>query len=276
MSNKILLTFAAVVTTLSFAHAQSHQYSLFHPVPADSVREEMETDRPNVTESPYTVDAGHIQYEASLLNLERKHTEEGLQRTWLVNHADIKLGLLQGTNLHIVFETYGDQAIKSGNHTDESKHGVGDLGLRLKQNIYGNYHGNFSAALMPYITFPTGQYEDSHSVETGLMIPLALKLPNDWKLGMQIEGDYLNNDAEPGRHAELLQSLVISKILFDKLEIFGETYYTRDFAHHSTHSYIDTALEYALSDNFKIDIGLNHGLQRDAGDNYFVGIAFRK
>src|SRR5512140_1526866 len=37
-------------------------YNLFHPTPHDLMRE-LTPDRPDKTESPYTVDAGHLQLE---------------------------------------------------------------------------------------------------------------------------------------------------------------------------------------------------------------------
>src|SRR5262245_25948677 len=40
-------------------------YNLFNPTPRDLMRE-MSTDRPDQTESPYTVDAGHFQMEMDL------------------------------------------------------------------------------------------------------------------------------------------------------------------------------------------------------------------
>src|SRR5688500_5011937 len=44
---------------------KSH-YTLFDPTPRELMRE-FSTDRPDVTESPYTVDAGHFQVEMSLV-----------------------------------------------------------------------------------------------------------------------------------------------------------------------------------------------------------------
>lgn len=246
--------------------AQNISYSLVKPVPKDSLREEMETDRPSITESPYTVEAGHLQYETSIVSLERQRSDDGLQRTLLLNHADIKLGLLRNTNLHIVTESYG---------WSESKHGFGDLTLRLKHNLYGNYQGNFSIALMPYVTFPTNHYSDNRLYENGLMIPMVLKLPGDWKIGLQLEADHKRNERVPGRHTELLESLVLSKVLLGKLELFGETYSSYDLRRHAWRNYVDAAVEYTLSNDVKIDAGMNHGLEHDAGDTYFVGLAFR-
>src|SRR5687767_4843881 len=42
------------------------QYHLFRPTPRHLMRD-LATDRPDVTESPYTVDAGHFQAELSFI-----------------------------------------------------------------------------------------------------------------------------------------------------------------------------------------------------------------
>ena len=42
------------------------QYTLFNPAPANCLRE-FDPDRPDVTDSPFTVDAGHIQFEIRLV-----------------------------------------------------------------------------------------------------------------------------------------------------------------------------------------------------------------
>ena len=47
--------------------ANKSQYHLFNPTPTGLMRE-LSTDRPDKTESPYTVDAGHLQIEVDLLS----------------------------------------------------------------------------------------------------------------------------------------------------------------------------------------------------------------
>ncbi|SEH88045.1 transporter [Epilithonimonas hominis] len=56
-----------------FGQSVQH-YSLFKPVPKEQMRD-METDRPDVTESPYTIDAGHFQYETDMVRLIKDQSE---------------------------------------------------------------------------------------------------------------------------------------------------------------------------------------------------------
>ena len=53
---------------------------------------DMDTDRPDVTESPFTVDAGHIQLETDLLKFEKEKSESTLTKTTLLNQLNIKMG----------------------------------------------------------------------------------------------------------------------------------------------------------------------------------------
>lgn len=251
-------------------------YSIFKPMPKQLEREEMETDRPNVTETPHTVDAGHFQYEADVLRHQRQTTEESRQRRWLYNQANLKFGILKNTALQVIVQSYGKErsAELSGKNVQRTS-GFGDVTVRIKQCLFGNYNGNFSMALMPYVKLPTSKFSDNQKYEEGLLVPMILKLPKDWKIGMQVEGDYLKDDDEQARHGELLQSLVISHVLFKNLEVFGETFYTYNFKDHHFSNYIDAALELELTPDVKVDAGVNYGLQKTAQKEYFVGFAFR-
>ena len=273
--------YVLIITTVftSVAQAQDSSkvsWSLFKPVPRALMREEMETDRPNITETPHTVDAGHFQYEADLYKNRRETSEESHQHKYVINQANLKFGLLRNTALQVIVQSYARETsrdLASGERQTGS--GFGDITIRLKQSLLGNYKGNFSIALMPYIKLPTNRFSDNQKYEEGLIVPMLLKLPNDWKIGFQVEGDYLKDDDVQARHAEMLQSMVVSHVFFKKLEVFGETYYTYDFKDRHTNNFVDAAIEYEVHHDVKIDAGINYGLQKSAHKDFFLGIAFR-
>ena len=62
LSTVAAIAFAA--TTQARAQDKS-QYTLFNPTPADQMRS-FNTDRPTKSNVPYTVDAGHFQYEGDV------------------------------------------------------------------------------------------------------------------------------------------------------------------------------------------------------------------
>ena len=57
-------------------------YNLFNPVPENMMRE-LSPDRPDQTESAYTVDAGHYQLEMDFVNFTYDKTDGTTTKAWL-------------------------------------------------------------------------------------------------------------------------------------------------------------------------------------------------
>jgi hypothetical protein len=271
-----LVGVSALISFQSNAQQQAGmRYSLFHPVPKERMRE-METDRPGITESPFTVDAGHFQYETDLINLEKESSDTKKQKTLLLNHFNLKMGLTGGLSLQLGLESFGSQKetdLATGEKTTTT--GIGNMNVRVKQNLLGNDGGKFAIAIMPYLNIPTAKYESGSRVEAGLILPMQLELPSDWKLSMQLEGDRLKDTEGDALHTEFLQAVTISHEIIKDLDGMGETYYTYNFKDHSWANYLNGALQYGLGKNFKVDAGLSYGIQHDAEKTYYLGMAVR-
>lgn len=273
ITDRYLIAVSLLLLPLYFFGQAEQHYSLFKPVPKEQMRE-METDRPDVTESPYTVDAGHLQYETDVLRLIKDRSELKETTTLLVNQANIKLGLTQNTALQVGFQTYGRQKEKELNGENSVTEGFGDVTVRLKQNIIGNDKGNFVMALIPYVKFPTSQFEDSR-FEGGLIVPMIYKLPGEWNLGFQVEVDRLKDKDLPEMHTELLQTLTLSHSLLKGMDGIAETYYTYDFKAHELTNYINAAVQVEVAKDFKLDAGINCGLQHHSEKHFFLGASYR-
>ncbi len=255
--------------------AKTGKYSLFKPVPKDQMRE-LATDRPGITETPYTVDAGHFQYETALLNYGIQRAEGLKTKTFTINELDFHVGLTNSTALQLMLDTYmieQEQVRSTGKKTN--KEGIGDLTFRLKQNLMGNDGGNFSIALLPYFTLPTAKQADNNKVEVGVMVPMELKLPAEWTLGVQLEVDRLKDKDKNALHTEVLQAISLSHGIVKDLDGIAETYQTYEFKKHQWTNYVNAGLQYAVNSNCKFDAGLSYGLQHDAQRNFFLGLAYR-
>ena len=130
-------------------------YTLFNPTPARYLRE-LTPDRPDKTESPYTVDAGHFQLEMDVANFTRDRTGGRRAEAWNFAPLIFKAGLLDNTDLQFIFGNYlhvrtEDNAI--GTTTTQS--GVGDFTARLKINLWGDGGGPTALAAPPFVKFPT-------------------------------------------------------------------------------------------------------------------------
>lgn len=83
------------------------QFSLFHPTPRRYMRP-MVPDPPGITESPYSVDAGHVQYETDALRLLTRREGTTYGYDLYVNHALAKVGLTDRTDLQVGVNSYTD------------------------------------------------------------------------------------------------------------------------------------------------------------------------
>jgi len=115
------------------------QYHFFNPAPRKQMRE-MSTDRPDQTESPYTVDAGHFQVESDLVNatFDTDRSGGGKVRStlWSYGSVNLKAGLLNNVDIQFVVDTFVDSRVEDRvARTVEKASGFGDVQTRLKINL---------------------------------------------------------------------------------------------------------------------------------------------
>lgn len=173
-------TLLAVTPSLAQASPDKSAFTLVNATPRSLMRE-MSTDRPDATESPHTVDAGHFQAELSFIEFGR-NDDGPRQDAFLYAPTNLKVGLRHDLDVQLVLSPY-ERVQTAG---DEDLSGFGDTLLRLKLNLWGNDGGATAAAIMPYIKFPTAADElGNDHIEGGLILPLALELPAECSLGLR-------------------------------------------------------------------------------------------
>jgi hypothetical protein len=254
--------------------ADKSRYNLFSPTPVSLLRE-LTTDRPDKTESPYTVDAGHFQVEMDLLS----YTREGEVENFAIAPTNLKVGLLNNMDLQVIVETYNIERTRDRDaRAQETISGFGDLLVRLKMNFWGNDGGDTAFGVMPLVKFPTNQDELGNSaVEGGIIFPLAIGLPGDFGLGAMTEVDFVRNEKNSGYHEEFINSITVGHAIAGELsgyvEFFSAVSTERDAAWAGT---FDFGFTYKPAPNVQLDAGLNIGLTRSADDlNPFIGISVR-
>jgi hypothetical protein len=271
---KILFLVTIIGLTQGEAFAQSEKkYNLFNPVPKEKMRD-MSTDRPDITESPNSVDAGHFQIETDLFKTTRNKTNGITAVENNFNLANLKLGLSKNIDLQLVVGSYVNSYEKGfDNAKANEESGFGDLTLRLKYNLWGNDAGKTAFAMMPYFNFPTSK--DNNYTEAGIVFPFSVELGNEFSLGTQVQFDLLKSTTKSGYHGSMLQSLVIGKELTDKLETFAESYYVFDFEEKKAQVSVNGGFGYSVTPNLKFDIGFNLGITKNTDKVYFIGFSFR-
>jgi len=253
-------------------------FTLFNPTP-DQLMREMSTDRPDKTESPYTVDAGHFQIESDLVSYSYNHDSATRVDDWAIAPMNLKVGLCNRVDLQTVVETYRHIRTRDNlTGTPIRQNGFGDITTRLKINLWGNDEGSTALAVMPFLKFPTNQDQLANDrVEGGVIIPFAVGLPAGFSLGLMTEFDFNRNDDGAGNHVEFINSATLSHHLIGKLrgymELFTAVSSERDADWVGT---LDLGLTYGLTPNIQLDVGVNFGLTDSADDlNPFVGLSYR-
>jgi hypothetical protein len=274
----VFLASVSFVAALSPAADKSH-YTLFNATPAALLRE-LSTDRPDSTESPYTVDAGHWQLESDLLARSRDHDKsdgaDTITTAWLFSTLNFKIGLTNSIDIQTVVEPH--TRVKISDRAEESESflsGFGDITSRLKINLWGNDGGDTAAALMPFIKWPTARDGlGSDAFEGGLIFPVAFALPSDWSLGVMTEFDVVRNETDSGYGLAWVNTATISCEFSP--QVGGYVELTSTTAPGSDLATFNCGVTYALNENIQLDLGANLGLT-DATEDIvlFFGLSVR-
>ena len=251
------------------------RFNLFDPTPRELMRE-LSADRPDVTESPYTVDAGHAQLEMSFVDFAYDDEDGVRTRALAVAPLNLKLGLLNNVDLQLVLDPYVEVDIDNG--ADETLDGFGDTELRLKVNLWGNEGGETAFAVMPFVKFPTGDDELSNDhVDGGVIFPLAAELPAEFSLGLMAEFDVAYDAADDDYEVEFVHTAAVGHDIVGNLAGYVEYIGVAPFDGDSDYqALVGTGLTYPLNDNAQLDAGVNFGLTDEADDyNLFAGITVR-
>ncbi len=226
---------------------------------------ELSTDRPDTTESPHTVDAGHFQFELELAAWEKS----GADRTLNLGNLNLKAGLTGSTDLQLVLPLYS----RSQNGGPE---GFGDIALRLKHNLWGNDEGPTAMAVMPYVKFPTAHGQlGNGEVEGGLILPFAFTLSEDWNAGLMAQIDLAADSTGSGYHAVFVHSATVSRGLTETTGFFVELVSVLSTeAGTADEAYFNAGLTWAASPRWQIDGGLRTGLTSASVDlTPFLGLS---
>ncbi len=223
---------------------------------------DMAPDRPDTTESPYTVEPRVFQIESTLwgYSLDRSLT------TWSLAESNLKTGLTDRTDLHLVIRPW----IKD----EGGAEGFGDADVRLKWNWWGNGGGKTAGALMPFLTVPSQSAVSLGKWEGGLIFPIAIELNERTGFGFQTELDRAWNEDDRTHAWDFLHSAVLGHSLTDSLGVFLE--YVGVVSDCSYEATANAGISLATGVNAQWDLAIGFGLNDAAEDLALIqGVSFR-
>jgi hypothetical protein len=257
------------------------RYSLFNPTPKHLMRE-MHTDRPDVTETPFTVDAGHLQFEFDFFNIYRHPlTLKRRETDFLLLNGIAKIGLTDRLDFEVIFSAsqwhFPDtRSTKLPSITDtiQARRGFGDIGLRTKINLIGNAHERYGLALMPSLLIPLPNPASEATYMHGLTLIWATTLLGKFELGGQVEYFRLYDVQKNFQHPEYWATIELGFDLSHRLSAFTEYVSIMGEQKQYFHT-VNGGLIYALSPNFRLDMATNIGLNQRSPSAVFVGFSCR-
>lgn len=238
-----------------------NQYWLLNPVPPDQMRS-FSTDRPTKSNVPYTVDAGHFQYETDLVNFTHQVIGGVHTNTILVPNPTFKVGVTNNTDLEVNVPFAGVHTFSSSG-PPTTIWGIGDTFARAKINLWGNDGGDTAAAVIPYVKAPSAPLGIGNgAIEGGSIGPLAVTLPNNFTLLLVPEIDVLKDSADNGRHGNFIFDVNLSREVIKNVTAYVELWadYNNDPIVKTTQVSFDTAVAWVVVPNVQFDVGANFGL----------------
>lgn len=240
---------------------------------AERPAREMSTDRPDTTESPFTLQPGRMQLEMSFASRERD-SQDGVRTTaWEVAPFNLRFGLTPSVEGGFFFLPYQRVTEESAGER-ATRDGVGDFTLRTKWNLRGNDQPDFGLGVMFDLTLPTAPRAfGSRKIEAALTFPTAFELGGGWGGGAMTSLQLTRRD-DGARRPTWLNTFTVSRDLVGDLGGFLEfASIAGDGAHVLT---FNCGVTHALNPNLQLDAGVNIGVSRTAPDLlWFAGLSRR-
>lgn len=288
----ILLVFAMFLglytfESNAFGQTGKGQFNLFNPTPVDLMRG-LSPDRPDGTESPRTVDAGHFAVEVSFVDWSRDSDSDTDTLTFL--DTNLKVGLTNDIDLQLVFQAYGNERTDLAGGGVTETDGFGDVQLRLKINLWGNdpveqggtvgpqlFGVDTAFGVMPFIQIPTGTDLSSDHAEGGLIFMLGLDVADNWGIGLMAEFDGVYDGGDDNYDFEFVHTAVVGFDVVGPIgayvEYIGSLSTDGDVGYQASFS---GGVTYEVNSNFVLDAGLRAGLTNDVDDIVlFTGMTLR-
>lgn len=274
MSRSLALPALAAISCIALAGSAARaqdkpspdksQYNLFNPTPVELMRS-FNTDRPTKSNVPYTVDAGHFQYEGDIFiyGFDNTTTPDTDNRIWVIGNPTFKAGLTNWADLEVNFSAFNSiSSTTRSTGASTTLTGFGDTFTRLKMNLWGNDGGKTAFALIPYGKWPTAPIGVGNGhAEGGVIAPLAVSLPLGFTTILMGEVDYLKNPVSTGYRANFQSLINVNRTIIENVTGYAEIYANWPNSPDLKNTYtLDFAVAWTPLPNVQLDVGINIGL----------------
>jgi hypothetical protein len=232
---------------------------------------ELTTDRPDATESPFTVDAGHVQLEMDGVSYTRNRLDGVRTTEWVFAPFNVRYGLTPNLEAGIFVVPHVRVTEQDRNGPKQTVRGIGDTTLRVKLNLRGNDGGPTAFGLMADLKLPTAaEGLGNDRTEGALTFPIAYEIGAGWEGAAMTSIEFAHTDR--GRRAIWVNTITFARDIAPDLGGFLElTSAAGDGGHVAT---FNCGLTRPFGPQIQLDCGVNIGLSRNAPDlSVFAGLS---
>jgi Putative MetA-pathway of phenol degradation len=236
--------------------------------------EEIQPDRPEVTESARLVPPRTVQLETGVL-VSRQRTA-GLPAERIVGaEADLRIGVARQVEVNIE----GDPFVRVRGPRDDT--GAGDITLGVRYRLVEGVEERPwppSVAVKPYVKLPVaGEPIGTGRVDFGLLLLASFALPADVELEVNAGAAGIGQTDGRGYRPQAILSAAATRDIVGPLEGFLELFFTsREQGDVGSHLALNAGLFYRVTSAFAVDVGVQTSLHGD-GPDYLIrtGLSIR-
>lgn len=265
------------------ACANKNQYTIFNPTPTECLRE-YDPDRPDQTDGPSTIDAGHVALETDLANYALSNAEEDgtLTEKLLFGATDIRVGLTNNLEVDVLVQPINALKTRSRrpSRTDWAA-GPDTLEVGARYVFFGqdtfDRPGATALGIRSFIEVPTvrnGVGEED--VAAGFSGLFALKVSEKVEFEAMSEIDLAKSENGSDYLTQYFNTVSLSYEWTPKISFYGDIATLFGEGDSPKIIMLGTGVWYRISENLVVDFGSNFGVTRDANPfNPWIGISKR-
>jgi hypothetical protein len=236
--------------------------------------DEIQPDRPEVTESARLVPAGTVQLETGLVFSGESRAGRSTERTF-GTEADVRIGLARNLELNLELEPF----VRVRGPEDDT--GFGDLALGIRYRFVEGVEDapwSPSLAIKPFVKLPTaGEPIGTGRADFGLLVMASVELPLDFELEVNAGGIAVGQSNSSDYRAQAVASAAVAHDLVGGMFAFLELFFNSPGQRGDrNHLAINTGLVYRLTPMLALDAGIQTSIYGQGPDYVFrTGLSAR-
>jgi hypothetical protein len=252
------------------ASAQSHAPAAAAASAASQTNErklpELETDRPDLTESSGVVGAGVWQLESGVL-FQSDGLDRGTAHDVSAPNILLRMGIGSRLELRIGGEGFLGESLSTGTGMSS---GLSDLELGFKYRLLDQDRAGVDLAVIPIVSLPVGSSVfSSGSVDPTIKLTVARDLPYGFGIGSNVIVASITEDG--ARFTQTAVSASLGHALGRHWNGFWELYGASALSREGGRAWLfDTGVTHAFGERLQLDLSAGRGLTHDAPD-WFIG-----